>query len=166
MTMSTPSLFAHGHKHSENTSKPKSKKKSTLNPKLKSAVNDYLKKHEAVHNTLMKPVDKTNLVKLINAAQGQLKIAQKNVRTEEDASTALSKMIDDYGIMAQQTGKGQALAFADVNQSLMKLLNRYQIDDSFHLFYCPMVKRGWADKGTAIRNPFDPSMPGCGRLVK
>lgn len=55
--------------------------------------------------------------------------------------------------------------FSIYNSILIQMLNKYDIDDKYKAYYCPMVKKKWlqnVEKKADVHNPYDASMPGCG----
>lgn len=69
-----------------------------------------------------------------------------------------------------QTASGIA-ASRDAFYALTTALFKYAdatgttLGDGVRRAYCPMEKRTWAQKDGKISNPYDPSMPTCGRFT-
>ncbi|TGK37507.1 DUF3347 domain-containing protein [Leptospira gomenensis] len=55
-------------------------------------------------------------------------------------------------------------AYSELAESLKEYIQKDE-STGIHVFYCPMVKKKWIASGDKIRNPYDPSMKGCGKKI-
>ncbi|MHC4607259.1 MAG: efflux RND transporter periplasmic adaptor subunit [Planctomycetota bacterium] len=76
----------------------------------------------------------------------------------EDVATA-----EAARALASKTGPAELReAFWTLSQVLIRRWKEHDSGGDVHVAYCPMVEKRWLQEGTAIRNPYDTSMPRCG----
>jgi protein SCO1/2 len=72
-------------------------------------------------------------------------------------------------LAAATTIEGARTAFGALGNAVMAAAkaSNAKLGEDVHVAYCPMVKKYWLQKGTAVRNPFyGSSMLDCGRIVE
>lgn len=56
-----------------------------------------------------------------------------------------------------------------VSMALIHVLNKYDVDEKYAAFQCPMVKKKWIqnkEKHKQVMNPYAPEMPHCGGMAE
>lgn len=109
-------------------------------------------------------------------AKDQFEDASGELIRLREVATPLSRSPDGLGEAARglvgslavvpADAAGQREAFANVSDALLALLAAAppSAGDLLH-FHCPMVGEDWIQIGETARNPYDPEMPTCGKIV-
>lgn len=110
---------------------------------------------------------KAKAAKLSNAA---LDLARKNRlkgEKKDKLSEILNEFVNQLTVMdVASPGSGVNVAYSRANQQLARLVRTFEVDGSYHIFYCPMEKKPWVAKGTEVNNPYVPKeMPHCGEIM-
>lgn len=132
--------------------------KGPFHEAMRRVIQEYLRIHAAL------AADSIKTLGPATAILERIQAASAAAATGEDRSFAESLVNPAKRLAAETDARKIREAFGDLSDALLRYWRSSGSHPGMdvHVAYCPMVKRHWLQEGRSIRNPYDPSMPGCG----
>jgi hypothetical protein len=130
---------------------------------MRDAASEYLKIQDALSKDTLEHVGH-----IAQALVRKAKAASSTAGDEEERALADSLAAAGESLAGLTEPDAVREAFAGLSDAIIEYWRNYGPGSGIdaHVAYCPMVDERWLQEGKSIRNPYDPSMLRCGRIVE